>query len=116
MPNLEDVVKKRLKDIRETLKLNQSQFADKIGISQAAISQFEDGKRVPSIESLDRIATALGMSVQSLLTDQTTDNNERQKLLQDIQAKLDVLNNEKLRAMNRFVSDWSGAGQKEDAK
>lgn len=115
MANLEDVVKKRLKDIRENLKLNQSQFADKVGISQAAISQFEDGKRVPSIDTLDKIARALGMSVQSLLTEHDVQDDERQKLMQDIQGKLDVLNNEKLRAMNRFVGDWTGV-QKEDAK
>lgn len=115
MAKLEDVVKKRLKDIRENLKLNQSQFADKVGISQAAISQFEDGKRVPSIETLDKIATTLGMSVQSLFTDENVKDDERQKLMQDIQGKLDILNNEKLRAMNRFVGDWAG-GPKEEAQ
>lgn len=108
MAKLEDVVKKRLRTVRENLNLNQSQFADKLGISQAAVSQFEDGKRIPSIDTLDKIATTLNMSIQSLLSEDDTDDDVRKKLMQDIQGKLDILNNDKLRAMNRFVGDWAG--------
>lgn len=116
MPNLEDVVKKRLKTIRENLKLNQSQFADKLNISQAAISQFEDGKRVPSIETLDKIATTLGMSIQSLLSEGNTTDSEKSQLLQDLKAKLENMNNESLIVLNRFVTDWSNAAEKKEEK
>lgn len=116
MPNLEDVVKKRLKTIRENLKLNQSQFADKLNISQAAISQFEDGKRVPSIETLDKIATTLGMSIQSLLSEENTTDSEKAQLVEDLKAKLENMNNESLIVLNRFVTDWSNAAEKKEKK
>lgn len=109
MAKLEDVVRKRLKAIRENLGLNQSQFADKLKISQAAISQFEDGKRVPSIETLDKIATALGMTVASLLTGEDTTDDQNAQLRQDIAAQLETLNTQELQAMNRFVVDWKKA-------
>lgn len=109
MAKLEDIVKKRLRTIRENLKLNQSQFADKLGISQAAISQFEDGKRVPSIDTLDKIAKALGISVQSLLSDELATENEKAKLLQDLTAQLETMNEQQLQTLNRFVVDWKTA-------
>ena len=109
MAKLEDVVRKRLKAIRENLGLNQSQFADKLKISQAAISQFEDGKRVPSIETLDKIATALGMTVASLLTGEDATDDQNAQLRQDIAAQLETLNTQELQAMNRFVVDWKKA-------
>ena len=109
MAKLEDVVRKRLKAIRQNLGLNQSQFADKLKISQAAISQFEDGKRVPSIETLDKIATALGMTVASLLTGEDATDDQNAQLRQDIAAQLETLNTQELQAMNRFVVDWKKA-------
>lgn len=109
MAKLEDVVKNRLKAIRENLKLNQSQFADKLGISQAAVSQFEEGKRVPSIETLDKIAKALGISVVSLLNDENATDDEKERLLGDVTAQLETMNNQELQAMNRFVLDWKKA-------
>lgn len=114
MTRLEDVVKKRLKDIRENLKLNQSQFADKLGISQAAISQFEDGKRVPSIETLDKIAKSLGMTVTSLLSDENATDDEKALLLKDLTAQLETMNKQELQAMNRFVVDWKKAKEGDD--
>ena len=114
MTKLEDVVKKRLKAIRENLKLNQSQFADKLGVSQAAISQFEDGKRVPSIETLDKIASSLGMTVASLLSEEYASDDEKARLLKDLTAQLETMNKQELQAMNRFVVDWKKAKEGND--
>jgi len=109
MQKLEDIVKKRLKAIREGLKQNQSQFADTVGISQAAISQFEDGKRVPSIETLDKIAKALGLSVVSLLSDKDATDDQKAALMQTLTAQLAEMNSQELAAMHRFVVDWKKA-------
>jgi transcriptional regulator with XRE-family HTH domain len=113
MTDLEDVISKRLKAIRENLKLNQSEFAERLGISQAAVSQFEDGKRVPSIETLEKIASRLSRSIQSLLSDENASDDEKEKLLQDLMAKLTAMNKESLLVMNRFVTDWTQASKNE---
>lgn len=59
----------RLKTLRESCGLNQTELARKAGLTQAAISQIEDGKRVPSLQSLQKLASELGMTVDSLIGD-----------------------------------------------
>lgn len=57
----------RLKEIRQKLNLNQTQFAEKIGVSQAAIARWESGVHIPNIVSLKNIALALGVTSDFLL-------------------------------------------------
>lgn len=37
----------RLKNLRETLNLNQTEFGEKIGVKQATIAGYETGRRLP---------------------------------------------------------------------
>ena len=57
----------RLKEIRQKLNLNQTQFAARIGVSQAAIARWESGVHIPNIVSLKNIALALGVTSDFLL-------------------------------------------------
>lgn len=47
--------------------LNQYEFAKKLGISQASLNRIENGFQNVSIDTLERIATRLKMSVGQLL-------------------------------------------------
>lgn len=60
---------KKLIWLRKLEGLNQNEFAKKVGLTQASISQLEDGKRSPSIDSLRKISNALGMSLNELIED-----------------------------------------------
>ena len=53
----------RLRVGRELVGLSQSQLATKVGLSPAAISQFESGATRPSPETLDELGAALDMPV-----------------------------------------------------
>ena len=57
----------RLRKIRELKGLTQAQFAAEVGLTQSAISQFEDGRRSPSIESLIGISMALNVPLDKLI-------------------------------------------------
>lgn len=57
----------RLRAIRQRRDLTQAELAEKVGVFQTAISQFEQGRAQPSIETLYRIAEALGVSAAELL-------------------------------------------------
>ncbi len=46
---------KRLKFLRETIGLNQSDLGDKLGISRGAVSYYENFSRTPDIEILDKV-------------------------------------------------------------
>lgn len=56
-----------LRGLRETRKLTQFQLGQRAEIAAAAISHFETGARMPSPENLQRLADALGVSVDYLL-------------------------------------------------
>lgn len=61
------MINERIKQIRELLELNQSDFATKTGISRSAISEFENGTREPS-KSFLLALTDLGISLDWFLT------------------------------------------------
>lgn len=58
-----------IKKIRVKKKLSQKTLGNILGVSQAMIAQYETGKRIPKIETVDKIATALDVSRSALLTD-----------------------------------------------
>ena len=43
-------------DARRKLGMTQAQLADRLGVSQPCVSQWETGRRTPSAPILDRIA------------------------------------------------------------
>jgi transcriptional regulator with XRE-family HTH domain len=58
---------RRLAAQRERRGFTQAQLGAKAGIAAGAISHFETGQRVPSLESLVKLADALECSVDLLL-------------------------------------------------
>ena len=62
-----DVFKERLKQARQTRKLQQGELATKSGLPAASISHFESGSRKPSFDNLRRLAHALEVTTDFLL-------------------------------------------------
>lgn len=63
----------KIKNIRKSQGLTQKQLGEKLGISQALVNQYENGKRKPKVEQIQRIANALSVDL-SELTEQITYN------------------------------------------
>ena len=57
----------RIKELRRSAGLTQSELAEKIGSSRDTVSAWERGKAEPSARLLRRTAEALGASVGYLL-------------------------------------------------
>ena len=57
-----------IKELREQKKMTQSELADKLGVSDKAISKWETGKGYPDITLLEPIADAFGVSVPELIS------------------------------------------------
>ena len=66
---------KKLKLIRRKKGLSQAEFAERMGVSQNTISQWESGARIPNAISLKKMAQILECSTDMLLEDIET--NER---------------------------------------
>lgn len=66
MSNLKNKVGQRIKELRRKKDITQEQLAEKAGISVDFISLVERGRNAPSLESLEKIAKALGAEVKEL--------------------------------------------------
>lgn len=57
----------RFKTLRESAGLNQSQLAEKLGVSRGSISYYENGDRIPDIEFLYKTSKFFNVSYDFLL-------------------------------------------------
>lgn len=74
---LGEVVRK----LRLQRNLTVRDLAEKTNLSYAYISQIENGKRTPTIETLDKLAKALGVTIQYLIDAPKTEEIEREDML-----------------------------------
>ena len=59
----------RIKSIRKAKGLSQKEVITTIGMGSAQYSRIENGKTDPSVTTLEKIATALGVTMAELFTD-----------------------------------------------
>lgn len=57
----------RLKELRNANDLSQKELAEKLGYKQGTISQWEMGRRMLDVETLERIADFFGVSTDYIL-------------------------------------------------
>lgn len=68
MVNINKELGKKIKGIRKKKEMTQEDVAYKAGLDYSYINQIENGKRNPSMEAVEKIAKALGVKVQTLLS------------------------------------------------
>lgn len=68
---------KRIQQAREELGITQQELAARLGCTQAALSNYELGKRRLYLANLERIAGALGKPL-SYFTEPVTDEDDAQ--------------------------------------
>lgn len=88
-------VAEKIKLARKKMGLTQSDFAEKIGISEKHLSKIETGKNYPSLDNFFKMAEILnisfndfGINVNSSLSDKQ--NQLLKKILNSDDAKLDL--------------------------
>ena len=57
----------RLYQLRQKAGLSQAQLGEKVGVSNKAVSKWENGKTKPGLDVVNRLADTLGVSVDELL-------------------------------------------------
>jgi transcriptional regulator with XRE-family HTH domain len=60
----------RLRHVRRSAGLSQSELEERSGIPKARVSRYENGRVLPSLGTLRKLASALGVSEATLLGDQ----------------------------------------------
>ena len=62
----EQILANRLKELRESMNLTQSQFGDLINVAQTTLSSYENGSKTPNIDTLYNIAIKCNISIDWL--------------------------------------------------
>ena len=91
-----------IKAARKKAGMTQEELGSKLGVSGSSIAQWENDLRNPKLDTLQRIAAALGVPVQELISDwEAVDKEEFKRVfiygegIKDrIDAALDRLNDE----------------------
>lgn len=58
----------RLKSARQKAGITQLQLAKATGSAQTTVSKYEHGEQVPTVDTLEKLASALGVSLDWLIT------------------------------------------------
>ena len=73
-----------VRDLRHVRNLSQRQLAARMNVPRTYISKIENGKAMPTLSSLDRLARALEVDMSALLRDANTrHSNEATMLMAD---------------------------------
>ena len=79
----------RIKEVRESKHLSQAELAERLGVTQGMIAQWEDGN--PAVWTLVKIAEALEVSPAELITD--TRPEQEAKSLDAIVKHMKIIEN-----------------------
>src|SRR3984893_12862591 len=70
-----------VRDLRHVRNLSQRQLAARMGVPRTYISKIENGKAMPTLSSLDRLARALHVDISTLLRDASTRQRDEANVL-----------------------------------
>ena len=99
--DLTESVRLRLCHQRELRGLTQAELGARAGIAPGAVSHFETGQRLPSLESLVKLADALECSVDSLLG---RDSNASREAVDPIFVRASRADSDTLDAVRRVTA------------
>ncbi len=107
------LIGRRIKETRMASRLSQAQLAERVGLSSVFISNIETGAKKPSVESLLRIANALGVTVNHFVHDgQPHDSteciSELVQLMADCNTYAQRVICETAFALKKSLGSWRG--------
>ena len=73
---LPNIIRKRILKLRDAHGLTQDMLCDLAEISLDSVSRIEGGKRVPSLDTLEKIAAAFNINVAELLSTESVPQTE----------------------------------------
>ena len=76
----------KIREFRQKLAISQKQLATYIGVTDAAISQYEKGKRKPDLEILKKLSKVFNCTLDDLTENKKEVNGSSTKLSVDFQT------------------------------
>ena len=100
--NLYRQVGERVRIHRKLERLTQERLAEKADLSVHYLSRIETGSATPTIESLERIATALRVPIAELFRPKE-EKRERKELLQQVSRLLEARSSDELCMLKNLI-------------
>lgn len=92
-------VGKRIRAVRKRMRLTQEQLGERAGITPDYVGRVERGRGAVTLETLQRIASALNVPLRQLLDTEEITSASREEILKSIQAILKRKDTEQLRGI-----------------
>jgi transcriptional regulator with XRE-family HTH domain len=99
MTNLRQVLALNMKEKRSTLGLSQAKLAEKINTAPTYIAMIELEKKFPSVEMLERIASALFMDTTELFSVKPLPEDSLKKLHKSVLLDFEKIIAKKIREL-----------------
>lgn len=74
-------------ELRKEKNITQQELADKIGVTDKAISKWENGRGMPDLSLMKPLCKELGITINELISGERIDKKEYQEKLEE-QARL----------------------------
>lgn len=74
-------MKVRLKEVLSEKGVTSAELAGRVGVSKATVSNLINNKTMPSLDTLEKIADALGVEMWELFTEKPTSNKPNSNTL-----------------------------------
>ena len=87
-----------IKKERKSQNLTQEQLAERVDISAVYLSQIENGRKVPGLETVYNITCALGISMENVFSEQYIS-------IPKIDKRIEILLKEKTEKEKNFIFD-----------
>lgn len=87
----QEVIGKKIKEIRINNNLTQQEFANKLNVTYQAVSKWENGKNLPDITTLTNICKTFNVDIDTLLIDKEKKKFNKKYLLLIIPIVLIIL-------------------------
>ena len=107
-------VGERIKEQRKNYGLTQKQLAEKMGVAEITIRQYELGKRIPSLDVLQNIAEAIEVSLRDLIPPNGESNEQLAEKSRWLSSEFDSCSDHELKelavkiihTLNRIFSQY----------
>jgi transcriptional regulator with XRE-family HTH domain len=105
MIDIKEIFSENLRKIRRKKGLTQEKLAEKASMSLQYLALLEIGRKFPSGEMLEKLATALGIESYELLAVAPSANNELELLRSDIIREVKTLNESFAKNLEKIVAE-----------
>lgn len=108
---IKDIISKKLLTLRGLLNLTQEQAAERVGVSMRYYQDLEAGKKWPSPTTLEKIASAFGLSDAEMFVVNTQEErasatiDSLAKIIKEQEKKLSEISKKKTALLQQKVSD-----------